>query len=117
MFFHARGTAPGSASSMGDSEGLGQIQAHAVKTHISGTHLTHYPVQVGAVIEQQPSCVMDYPCYFRYFFFKETERIWICEHQSCCFLRDGLLYYVMVNGALFISGFLHHIKARHRSAL
>src|SRR5659263_395006 len=97
MFFHARGTAPWSAAAVRDSEGLVQIQAHAVKSHISGPHFTDYPVQVGAVVEQQPSCVMDYSGYFRYFFFKETECVWICEHQSRCFLRDGLLSYFMVN--------------------
>src|SRR5574344_978712 len=80
---HTYRTAARAAASMRSSERLVQIQMHNVKSHITGTHLTHQRIHIGAIIIEQTACLMNHICNLLYISLEQPQSIGIGHHYTC----------------------------------
>src|SRR6185312_2243285 len=69
-------------TTVGCRKSLVKVQVNHVNAHVAWTSYTNQRVHVGAVHVDQPTCIMNNRADFLDVLFKQTERVWIREHQS-----------------------------------
>jgi hypothetical protein len=93
----ANGPSAGSAAAMWGGESFVQIQMHQVGAEISGFNDAHERVKISAVEENQSSSGMNHLAYFMNLFFKDAERVRVCNHKNGDVVIERFLKGLQVN--------------------
>ena len=90
-----------------------QVHVDDVKTHIAGTHLAEDGIQIGAIVVQQTTCLVDEGGNFLDLALEHTQRGRVGQHNAGGLRSNSLSQRLHIDIALAVGGDLAHLVSTH----